>query len=477
LRYRIASVTDLNVADLPDDRPLVGLGVDSLPAVRVRNAVRHDFELNLPMSALLGGGGLADLCDVLCAELGIVVAASAPEPAPDVLVPPRDAAERLIAAAWQEVLGVPIGIRSDFAALGGGDRDAERITAVVAARTGRDLTVSTLFAGPTIELMAGVVRAADRHTGPVRVLRESGPRPPLLFFHPGGGDTAVYRQLVDLLDPPVAAYGFDRIDETVTVEQRVARYLPELRRLQPAGPYRLAGWSFGGFLAFDMAQQLTAAGEHVELLTLIDSILPLPHQPGLSEADQLVRQFQRIGEFLETSYGKHVELPLADIATLDDEAQADLLVAAVVTAGVVDRRVSDAILTHQRASFLDSRTLERYQPAPYHGRTVFYSADSQVPDAAPAHQAGRPLPSLPGADTDRRSAAAVPHEWERWWQHIVRRAINADYLTHHGRPTSPDGDHTRLVHAACQRELLARQRSRTACNPAPPSRVACADSR
>jgi RNA-directed DNA polymerase len=51
-----------------------------------------------------------------------------------------------------------------------------------------------------------------------------------------------------------------------------------------------------------------------------------------------------------------------------------------------------------------------------------------------------------------------PHEWERWWQHIVRRAINADYLTHHGRPNSPDGDHTRLVHAACQRELLARQR-------------------
>jgi RNA-directed DNA polymerase len=53
-----------------------------------------------------------------------------------------------------------------------------------------------------------------------------------------------------------------------------------------------------------------------------------------------------------------------------------------------------------------------------------------------------------------------PHEWERWWLQIVRRAVNADYLVHHGRPSSPDGDHTRLVHAACQRELLARQRSR-----------------
>ncbi|MGH3997689.1 MAG: group II intron reverse transcriptase/maturase [Pseudonocardiaceae bacterium] len=54
-----------------------------------------------------------------------------------------------------------------------------------------------------------------------------------------------------------------------------------------------------------------------------------------------------------------------------------------------------------------------------------------------------------------------PHEWERWWLHIVRRAINADYLVHHGRPSSPDGDHTRLVHASCQRELLVRQRRRT----------------
>lgn len=70
-----------------------------------------------------------------------------------------------------------------------------------------------------------------------------------------------------------------------------------------------------------------------------------------------------------------------------------------------------------------------------------------------------------------------PHEWERWWQQIIRRAINADHLTHHGRPSSPDGDHTRLVHAACQRELLARQRGRTACTPTPPSRLACADSR
>jgi RNA-directed DNA polymerase len=51
-----------------------------------------------------------------------------------------------------------------------------------------------------------------------------------------------------------------------------------------------------------------------------------------------------------------------------------------------------------------------------------------------------------------------PEDWERWWLHVVRRAIAADYLVHHGRPGSPDGEQTRLVHASCRRELQARQR-------------------
>ena len=65
-----------------------------------------------------------------------------------------------------------------------------------------------------------------------------------------------------------------------------------------------------------------------------------------------------------------------------------------------------------------------------------------------------------------------PHEWERWWLHVTHRAIVADYLVHHGRPGSPDGHHTRLVHAACRRGHHARQRTGTALQPEPPSRPA-----
>jgi RNA-directed DNA polymerase len=55
-----------------------------------------------------------------------------------------------------------------------------------------------------------------------------------------------------------------------------------------------------------------------------------------------------------------------------------------------------------------------------------------------------------------------PQSWERWWLQVTRRAIVADYLVHHGRPGSPDGDTTRLVHASCQCGLQARRRRNTA---------------
>jgi RNA-directed DNA polymerase len=65
-----------------------------------------------------------------------------------------------------------------------------------------------------------------------------------------------------------------------------------------------------------------------------------------------------------------------------------------------------------------------------------------------------------------------PLEWERWWLQVTRRAMVADYLVHHGRPGSPDGHRTRLVHTACRRGHHARHRSGTALQPEPPSRLA-----
>ena len=65
-----------------------------------------------------------------------------------------------------------------------------------------------------------------------------------------------------------------------------------------------------------------------------------------------------------------------------------------------------------------------------------------------------------------------PREWEHWWLSVVRRAIAADYLTHHGQRSAPDGQRTRLVHGSCYRGLQARNRRKPVSPPATPSRLA-----
>ncbi|WP_031469821.1 type I polyketide synthase [Sciscionella sediminilitoris] len=373
---RVAEVTGHAAESFPAEVPLPSLGVDSLLAVRIRNALEHDFGVAPTVSVLLRGSSAAQLRDWMCAELGLGPADAAAAAEPE-LTGPRDAAERLVVAVWEEVLGEPVGVRTEFP---DDPVRAELVAALLSERSGHPQPVAELFANRTPELQAMLVRAAQRaDAGPVRVLRAEGEGAPLFLFHPGGGDTAVFRQLVDLLGTGYPVYGFDRTETTASVEERVRDWLPELRRRQPHGPYRLGGWSFGGFLAYECAQQLRAEGERVDVLAMIDPIVPLPEPDGVSEVELLERRFERYGEFLRTAYGKDVELPYAEMARRDAVGQADLLVQSIVDAKVIDERVGKAILAHQHASFLDARLLERYQPQPYPGPVQFYSAGSAVP--------------------------------------------------------------------------------------------------
>jgi RNA-directed DNA polymerase len=61
-----------------------------------------------------------------------------------------------------------------------------------------------------------------------------------------------------------------------------------------------------------------------------------------------------------------------------------------------------------------------------------------------------------------------PQQWETWWLSITRKAIATSYLTHHGQPSMPHDDQTRLVHASCQRASQARQRRNPELQPATP---------
>jgi acyl carrier protein len=132
LRARIASVLGFTPERLNTVAPLTELGVDSLLAVRIRNAVHHDFDVSLPVSLLLRGASVIDTEHWLCSELGMVpeldTTPAVPRPQAPVLIGPRDGQGRLVTQAWAEALRGELGVTQDFYALGGDHEKAELIT-------------------------------------------------------------------------------------------------------------------------------------------------------------------------------------------------------------------------------------------------------------------------------------------------------------------------------------------------------------
>ena len=195
---------------------------------------------------------------------------------------PADPIERQLADIWAQVLGVPsVGVRDNFFDLGGHSLLGVRLFVEIESAFGRRLPLATLFTAPTIAELAARLRprAADVPWSPLVAIQPHGAPPPLFCAHPVASNVLVYRDLARRLAPDQPVYGLqpkglDGSTPYTRIEDMAALYVGALRTVQPRGPYRVAGASFGGVVAFEIAQQLVAQGEHVSLLGLIDTPRP-----------------------------------------------------------------------------------------------------------------------------------------------------------------------------------------------------------
>jgi len=221
---------------------------------------------------------------------GELMAKPAASPAPGCaarsMASPESEVERLLAEWWQELLGVEtVGLDDDFFDLGGHSLIAVRLFSKIKKTYQQDLGLSTLFEARTIRQLAGLIRkartskAAEATASSVVVaIRRQGTRLPLFVVSGLGGHVIAFNGVTRHLgeDQPVFALqpkGLDGREPFLTrVEDMATYYLSGIRQIQPHGPYCLAGYSFGGFVVFEMAQQLHAAGETVALLGLLDTI-------------------------------------------------------------------------------------------------------------------------------------------------------------------------------------------------------------
>jgi amino acid adenylation domain-containing protein len=194
-------------------------------------------------------------------------------------VEPQTPLQKRLAEIWCKVLGVErVGLKDDFFELGGDSLLAGRIIAEIRRAFGRRFPLAALFQAPTVGGLAATLQAQDGNLcwSPLVPIQPYGSRPPFFAVHGLSGEVMFYRELAQRLgsDQPlygIQSEGLDGGPIKHRSMQTIARYyIDEIRHIQPEGPYYLGGYSIGGLIAFEMAQQLRAAGDEVACLVLLD---------------------------------------------------------------------------------------------------------------------------------------------------------------------------------------------------------------
>ncbi|AYA36445.1 amino acid adenylation domain-containing protein [Hymenobacter oligotrophus] len=203
--------------------------------------------------------------------------ASQPAQVPQQVV--GSASEIAICQAWAHVLRLPaVALDDNFFDLGGNSLLALKAMVQVETATGYRLPLSALFEAPTPRQLARVLDA-QAHAGPWRSLvplQPHGDKPPLYVVHGMGLNVVIFRHFALAMPPDQPVYGLQAIgldgvtSPPDTIEEMATAYVAELLEHNPTGPYALAGYSFGGMVAFEMAHQLRALGKEVVLLAVID---------------------------------------------------------------------------------------------------------------------------------------------------------------------------------------------------------------
>jgi thioesterase domain-containing protein/acyl carrier protein len=220
-------------------------------------------------------------------------------------VAPRTQTEQVLTEIWASLLDRPdIGVSDDWFAIGGSSLAAVGLFGAISDRFGVDLPLNTLLAHPTIEALGCVLDGPSSVAGERRCLiaiHAEGNRAPLVGIHGGRGGVLFYHKLWERLGPDQPMYvlepvGMDGVTKPLkSVPAMAARYVSELREVQPSGPYQLVGFCFGGPVALEMAGLLEAAGEEVALVAVIDGGLPVDPARTKSAAARAVTVYRKRG--------------------------------------------------------------------------------------------------------------------------------------------------------------------------------------
>jgi len=301
----------------------------------------------------------------------------------DESIAPRDATELAILQIWEALLERnSMGVRDDFFACGGSSLMAVRLMSRIQQQLSISLPLTSLFENATIEGLAKQVKQQQSNQSatnwsPLVHLNPQGTQAPLFCIHPTGGTVLCYYHLAVQLGKNrpfigVQALGLEADQVPFNnIADMAAYYADALCQQQPSGPFHLAGWSFGGVTAFELACQLRERGRDVAFLGILDSYAPSVFNGRFSEYDD--------ADIIAALLGGIVDIDPASLRGIDTNSQLTIAIKATQAA---QRLPSDFGLSQSRRllhiSKLNYQAIESYQVRPYDGKISLFQAKEEA---------------------------------------------------------------------------------------------------
>ncbi|CAC5339766.1 MULTISPECIES: non-ribosomal peptide synthetase [Planktothrix] len=310
-------------------------------------------------------------------------------------IAPRNLLESQLTQIWSEVLGISdLGVEENFFELGGHSLLAVRLISCIEQKLGKNLPLTSLFQNGTIASLAQLIAQETTQLtySPLIPIQSQGNKAPFFAVHPIGGNVLCYADLARYLGTEQPFYGLQALGLNATekplssIEEMATIYIKAIQTIQASGPYSLGGWSMGGVIAFEIAQQLSEQGQTVALLTLIDSYSPillnsvntqensselLPED--LNESLNLTYAFVRD---LTSMFNQEIPFSESEISHLTSEDLLTHFLAWSKQTNILPPELGEQQITTWFTIFQANRqALFNYLPKAYPGKTIFFGAE------------------------------------------------------------------------------------------------------
>jgi thioesterase domain-containing protein/acyl carrier protein len=214
---------------------------------------------------------------------------------------PRTEIEKEIAKVWSEVLQIEeIGINYTFFEMGGTSIMAVKVVAEIEKRTGKRFPLSVLFEYSTVEKFAKLFNeGVEIYSDCIVPLKSNGSKVPLFIVHGGGLDVLYFANMSKHLDEEQPLYGLQGVGSKgfekwyESIEDMAAHYIQAIVKINPNGPFAIAGYCVGGIVAFEMTRQLQEQGKEVSLTVLLDSYADSSYFYKTHKQKKLIRYYNR----------------------------------------------------------------------------------------------------------------------------------------------------------------------------------------